>query len=88
MLKVGKNFGKNDMCPLCYLHEDDQKGLLDCISLKLNCKELYDKKEEKYEDIFSSKKEELLNISKLMQKCLRTREEILQQQQQQQQQKN
>ena len=86
MLKVGKNFGKNDMCPLCYLHEDDQKGLLNCVILKLNCKELYDRKEESYEDIFSSKIEELLKISKLMQKCLRTREEFLQQQQQQQQQ--
>ena len=76
------------MCPLCHLHEDDQRGLLDCIIIKLNCKELYGKRDEKYESIFSSNIEEITNISKLMQQCLRTREELLQQRQKEKENEN
>ena len=88
MLKVGRNFGKQNLCPLCHLHEDDQRGLLDCIIIKLNCKELYGKRDEKYESIFSSNIEEITNISKLMQQCLRTREELLQQRQKEKENEN
>ena len=31
MTKVGFNFGRKVMCPLCQLHEDNQEGILDCI---------------------------------------------------------
>ena len=77
MVKVGKKFGKNTLCPLCSLHEDDQKGLLNCITLKLNCKELYDKQDQTYENIFSPNIEIQTDTSKLIQQCLRTREELL-----------
>ena len=86
MVKVGKNFGKNNVCPLCNLHEDDQRGLLDCIILKLNCKRLYDRKNQTYESIFSSDIEKQIDISKLMQQCLRTREEIIFQKQKEEEQ--
>ena len=77
MVKVGYNFGRKILCPLCGLHSDDQKGLLECMILKINCKELYMKKNEKYEDIFSENIKDLKNISALMQKILDVREELL-----------
>ena len=85
MVKVGKNFGKNTLCPLCSLHEDDQKGLLNCVILKVNCKELYDKKDQTYQNIVSSNIEKQTNTSKLIQQCLRTREELLYQKENQEQ---
>ena len=62
---------------ICGLHNDDQSGLLECVILKMNCKELYNKKNEKYEDIFSGNIEVLKNISTLLQKVIQVREELL-----------
>ena len=45
--------------------------------LKMNCKELYNKKDEKYEDIFSGNIGVLKNISTLLQKVIQVREELL-----------
>ena len=45
--------------------------------LKINCKELYLKNNEKYEDIFSENIKDLKNISALMQKIPDVREELL-----------
>ena len=77
MVKVGYNYGRKVVCPLCGLHNDDQSGLLECVILKMNCKELYNKKNEKYEDIFSGNIEVLKNISTLLQKVIQVREELL-----------
>ena len=77
MVKVGHNFGRKILCPLCGLHSDDQKGLLECMILKINCKELYLKNNKKYEDIFSENIKDLKNISALMQKIPDVREELL-----------
>ena len=77
MVKVGFNYGRKVLCPLCQLHNDDQQGLLKCVLIKLNCKELYIKKDEKYENIFSKNTEELKKIAILMQKIIEMREELL-----------
>ena len=78
MVKVGHNYGKKILCPLCQLHNDDQQGLLECVLLKINCKELYNRTNENYEHIFSKNIKELKTISVLMQKILEVREELLQ----------
>ena len=80
---MGFNYGRKVLCPLCKLHEDNQEGVLNCVVIKLNCKELYAKKDEKYEDIFSSDLEKLNKISRLFQKCLDTRAELLEEQKKQ-----
>ena len=54
MVKVGHNYGRKVLCPLCQLHNDDQQGLLDCVVLKINCKELYNRKNETYENNYVS----------------------------------
>ena len=77
MAKVGYNYGQKISCPLCKLHEDNQDNLLECIILKMRCKELYMLKDEKYDDIFSSNLNKLGNISKIYQRCFEIREEIL-----------
>ena len=77
MVNVGYNYGRKVLCPICKLHNDDQEGFLTSVLLKINCKELYNKKNEKYEDIFSKNIEDLKNISRLMQKVLEVREELL-----------
>ena len=79
MVKVGHNFGRKVLCPLCKLHSDDQKGLLECVLLKLNCKELYNRMNEKYDDIFSENIEKVKMISTIIQKVLEIREELLDQ---------
>ena len=79
MVKVGHNFGQKIVCPLCKLHEDSQERILDCVVLKLNCKELYQQKDEKYDHIFSSDMIRVAKISKLFIKCFETREEIMDQ---------
>ena len=84
MTKVGYNFGQKRLCPLCSLHIDDQKEMLNCIVLKIESKELYNIKDEKYEDIFSNNITKLSNISKIYQKIFQIREEILDERQQQQ----
>ena len=77
MVKVGHNFGRKVLCPLCKLHSDDQKGLLECVLLKLNCKELYNRMNEKYDDIFSEKIQKIKMISTIIQKVLEERKELL-----------
>ena len=52
----------------------------DCIIFKINCKELYQQKDEKNEDIFSPNINKISNIAKVFQKCFETRAEILAQQ--------
>ena len=52
MTKVGYNYGKKVLCPLCLNHEDSQEEMLECVILKLQCKELYQKNDEKYDDFF------------------------------------
>ena len=80
MTKVGYNFGKKVPCPLCKIHEDSQEKILDCIILKINCEELYQQKDEKYEDIFSPNLTKLEKIANIFQKCFESREELLEQQ--------
>ena len=79
MTKVGYNFGQKILCPLCKLHEDNQKGILECIILKVHCTELYQQKEENYEDIFSGCVKKQEKIAKIFQKCFESRAEILEQ---------
>ena len=79
MVKVGHNFGQKIVCPLCKLHEDSQERIIDCVVLKLNCKELYQQKDEQYDHIFSSDMIRVCKISKLLIKCFETREEIMDQ---------
>ena len=77
MVKVGFNYGRKVLCPLCYQHNDDQQGLLECVILKMNCKALYNIKDENYEHIFSKNIDKLKAISTLLQKILEVREELL-----------
>ena len=59
-------------------HEDNQEGVLDCLILKLKCKELYMKNEEQYNDIFSDNINKISKIVNIFQKCLEVRgEEVL-----------
>ena len=77
MIQVGNNYGRKILCPLCKMHRDDQQGLLECVMIKLSCRELYEQENANYQDIFSSDITKLTAISKLMQKCLNTREELI-----------
>ena len=55
-------------------------GLLECVLtvlLKLNCKELYNRMNEKYDDIFSEKIQKIKMISTIIQKVLEERKELL-----------
>ena len=54
MVKVGYNYGKKVLCPLCMMHKDSQEEMLEFIILKIRCKELYQRRDERYDDIFSS----------------------------------
>ena len=80
MTKVGYNFGQKTLCPLCKLHEDSQERILECIILKIKCKELYQQKDEKYEDIFSPNTNKISSITNILHRCFETRREILAQQ--------
>ena len=77
MTKVGYNFGKKVLCPLCLNHEDSQEEMLECVILKLQCKELYQKNDEKYDDVFSADINKIYKISKVFQKCFEKRDEML-----------
>ena len=81
MSKVGHNYGQKILCRLCKLHNDNQEEMLNCVILKIKCKELYHVKDEKYDDVFSRDINKLSKIAKLFQKCFEIREEILQEQQ-------
>ena len=75
---VGYNVGLKVMCPLCHIHEDNQEGILECFVLKLTCPELYQSKEEVYEDLFSTDTAKINKITSIFQACLNKREEMLQ----------
>ena len=51
--------------------------MLNCVILKIRCKELYQKGDEKYDDIFSSDMSKIKKIANIFQKCFEVREEIL-----------
>ena len=80
MTKVGFNFGRKVTCPLCQLHDDNQEGILECIILKLRCKELYMKtNEEQYPNLFSKDINKISKLGHIYQKCFEIREELLDQ---------
>ena len=81
MIKVRKNYSKmyeSLFCPLCsskgYLLEENQKHLLDCVSLSNNS-EL--DTGTNYSDIFSDIPEKYENITVLLQQKLRLRDKLL-----------
>ena len=77
MLNVAYNFGNKTKCPLCKIGEDDQKHLIECIVIKLNCHEIYYNTDSQYEDIFTENITKLNKISQLLQVATRKRDEIL-----------
>ena len=74
MINVGHNFGRKMPCPLCNNGNDDQEHLFKRIMIKLNNENLYKSIEEKYEDIYSMNTDKLINIAKLCESIIRTRE--------------
>ena len=74
MTNVGHNFGRKVACPLCNSGNDDQEHLFNCIIIKLNNANLYKSTEEKYEDIYSMNSDKLINIARLCESIIRTRE--------------
>ena len=77
MVKVGHNYGKRTKCPLCKLKDDTQEHLFQCVVLKLNCSELYNAQDEKYQDIFSMNQDTVIKVAKICESIVRKREEIL-----------
>ena len=78
MLKVGDNFGKKDeYCPLCLMAKNDQKHIIDCLVVKLQCKQISENKDIMYSDIFSNNSDKINSIISLIDIALRKREQIL-----------
>ena len=77
MINVGQNYGNKKCCPLCKQHDDTQQHMLDCFMMKLHCQEIY-KTEHSYNDIFNLTRNNLVNISKLCESIIRTREILMQ----------
>ena len=77
MLNVAYNFGNKTKCPLCKIGEDNQKHLIECIVIKLNCHEISYNTDSQSEDIFTENITKLNKISQLLQVATRKRDEIL-----------
>ena len=78
MLKVGDNFGKKEeLCPLCLIAKNDQKHIIDCLVVKLQCKQISENKDILYSHIFSNDSHKINSIISLIDIALRKREQIL-----------
>ena len=77
MTNVGFNYGNKIKCPLCHIEDDEQGHLFKCIIIKLHNKDVYNMKDEKYEDIYSMNIEKLTNISKICESAIRTRNKLI-----------
>ena len=78
MYNVKNNFRNNYkqtniLCPLCKVHEDSQPHLFECTVI---LQQLQNKIVTKYDDIFSSDTDTLLNVSKELKKIVTVREEL------------
>ena len=76
MTSVGYNYGNKVVCPLCQLGKDDQEHLFNCIIMKINSKEIYNITDEKHEAIYSMNIDILINISKICESAIRTRNKL------------
>ena len=73
MLDVSRNYGQHSKCPLCKIGDDDQKHLLECLIIKLQCPDILNNIDCKYEDIYSDNIEKQSNISKLLEIAIKRR---------------
>ena len=71
MVKVGKNFGQNNLCPLGCTFVDSQEHLFSCSQLTKESKKI------EYSDIFSDDSIKFSNIAHLAQELLRKREKLI-----------
>ena len=69
MIKVGKNYGKTNLCPLGCPFEDSQEHLFQCNKIQNESKQF------EYKDIFSNESTKFSYIANLAQELLRKREE-------------
>ena len=69
MIKVGKNYGRTNLCPLGCPLEDSQEHLFQCQQIP------NDSKQFDYSDIFSNDPTKFSYIADLAQDLLRKREE-------------
>ena len=77
MLNVLNNFGQHAKCPLCKIKEDDQTHLLDCLIIKINCPEILNNMNSKYEDIFSDNVDKQSEICRLVDIAIKKRNELM-----------
>ena len=77
MFKVGHNYGNKIKCPLCKMENDTQEHMFDCVIMKIHCINLYSKKDENHEDIFSLNTKKLEDITKICESISRTHELLL-----------
>ena len=75
MIKVAKNFGKKDQCPLCYLEDDDQNHLAECYAITLNDEN--NTQIEDIADIFSNDSSKIEKIGTHLYQRFRKREVLL-----------
>ena len=76
MVKVSHNYGNKSVCPISTSREDDtQEHIFKCLAIKLNSSQVFHMNA-KYEDIFSSNLDKLINISRICESAARTRERL------------
>ena len=77
MVKVAHNYGNKIVCPICTSKEDDtQEHLFKCLTVKLNNSQVFHMQGVKYEDIYSTSLEKLINIARICESAARTRERL------------
>ena len=76
MLNVSYNYELKIKCRLCHLGEDDQEHLLECLIIKIECPEILHNTNVKHSDIYSSKIDKQIEITKLLEMAIRKRDRI------------
>ena len=71
-----KDMYVDQVCPLCWLHEDSQNQIMECEILKENWEDLKENINVKYEHIFGSLRQQIKAID-LFEKIWETRRTLL-----------
>ena len=77
MLQVNFNFGNRISCPMCKEKDDDQNHLLECRILKDNCVEIKENQNFEINDVFKGEMEKINEITRIINRALKKREEIM-----------
>ena len=80
MLPVGLNFGKKSSCPICFLTDDDQSHLSQCMVIRVKSQLDQASIVPSVTNIFSENQDIIIGVAKSLQTLLRTRQVILENQ--------